>query len=48
MASVFDGVTLLTWSVSVSSFMEFEKPFIALSYEHAVAIAWAECNSRAW
>ncbi|MFQ6123763.1 MAG: hypothetical protein ACE5R6_04040 [Candidatus Heimdallarchaeota archaeon] len=25
-ASVFDGITLLTWSVSVSIFMEFEKP----------------------
>ncbi|MFQ5820478.1 MAG: hypothetical protein ACE5I5_10865 [Candidatus Heimdallarchaeota archaeon] len=25
-ASVFDGLTLLTWSVSVSIFMEFEKP----------------------
>lgn len=25
-ASVFDGIALLTWSVSVSIFMEFEKP----------------------
>jgi len=25
-ASVFDGITLLTWSVSVSIFMEFKKP----------------------
>jgi len=26
LASVFDGITLLTWSVSVSNFMDFEKP----------------------
>ena len=26
LASVFDGITLLTWSVSVSNFMDLEKP----------------------